>query len=117
MIADGDRDHQDDLEHRADEDDEQFLQFADAGPEDQQWNEGGCRQITRKGNERFEEGFDRLVGAHQHAEGDGDDGGQHEAADHPPDRHADIEQEAVLVRSSKPSFTMVSGLARKVFET
>ena len=63
--ADRDRDHQDDLEHRADEDDEQLLQLADAGPQDQQRNEGGGRQIARKGDERLEEGLDRLVGAHQ----------------------------------------------------
>ena len=94
--AHGDGDHQDDLEDRADEDDEQLLQFADAGPQDQQRDEGRGRQIASKGDERFEEGFDRLVGAHQHAERHRDDRGEREAADDAPDRHADVEQEAVL---------------------
>ena len=85
----------------ADEDDEQLLQFTNARPQDQKRNEGGGRQIARKGDERFEEGFDRLVGAHQHAERNGDDRGQHEAADHAPDRHADVEQEAVLGQKLK----------------
>ena len=94
--ADRDRDHQDDLEHRADEDDQQLLQFADAGPQDQQRNEGRGRQIAGEGDEGFEEGLDRLVGAHQHAERHRDDRGQRKAADDAPDGHADVEQEAVL---------------------
>ena len=34
-LADRDRDHEHDLEHRADEDDEELLGLADAGPQDQ----------------------------------------------------------------------------------
>ena len=63
--ADGDRHHQDDLEDRADEDDEQLLRLADAGPQDQQRDEGRGRQVAREGDERLEERLDRLVGAHQ----------------------------------------------------
>ena len=94
--ADRDGDHQDDLEHRADEDDQQLLHFADAGPQDQQRDEGGGRQIARERDERLEERLDRLVGAHQHADRHRDQGGEDEAADHAPDRHADVEGEAVL---------------------
>jgi hypothetical protein len=56
--ADTDRDHQDELEHRADEDHQQLLQFADAGPQDQQRDEGRGRQIAREGDEGFEKGLD-----------------------------------------------------------
>ncbi|MPM44513.1 hypothetical protein SDC9_91191 [bioreactor metagenome] len=38
--------HEGDLEHRADEDDQQLLCFAHAGPEDQQRNEGRCGQVA-----------------------------------------------------------------------
>src|SRR3546814_6822564 len=38
--ADGHRHHQDELEDGADEDDQQLLGLADAGPEDQQRDEG-----------------------------------------------------------------------------
>ena len=80
-VADRDRDHQDDLEHRADEDDQQLLHLADAGPQDQQRDEGGGRQVAREGDERLEERLDRLVGAHQDAERHGDQRRQDEAAD------------------------------------
>jgi len=46
--------------------------------------------------ERLEESLDRLVGAHQNTERHGNDRRQHKAADDPPYRHADVEQEAVL---------------------
>ena len=95
-LADRHRHHQDDLEHRADEDDEQLLHLADAGPQDQQRDEGGGRQIARERDERLEERLDRLVGAHQDADRHRDQRREHEAAEHAPDRHADVEQEAVL---------------------
>ena len=101
--GDRDRHHQDDLEHRADEDDEQLLQLADARPQDQQRNEGGGRQVARERDERLEERLDRLVGAHQDAERHRDQRRQHEAADHAPDRDADVVEEAVLGQQ-QPAF-------------
>ena len=65
----------------ADEDDQKLLHLADAGPQDQQRNEGGRRQVARERDERLEERLDRLVGAHQDAERHGDQRRQHEAAD------------------------------------
>ncbi len=94
--GDGHRHHQDELEHRADEDHEQLLRLADARPQDQQRNEGGGRQVARERHEGFEEGFDGPVRAHQDAERDGDERRQHEAPDHAPNRHADVVEEAVL---------------------
>ena len=67
-VADRDRHHQHDLEERADEDHQQLLRLADAGPQDQQRDEGRGRQVARERDERLEERLDRLVGAHQHAE-------------------------------------------------
>ncbi len=96
VLATVTRDHQDDLKHAADEDDEQLLHLADAGPQDQQRNEGGRGQIARERYERFEERFDRLVGAHQDAERHRDHRRDHEAADHTPDGHADVEGKIVL---------------------
>ena len=90
------RHHQHDLEHRADEDDEQLLQLAEPRPQDQQRNEGGGRQVARERDERLEERLDRLVGAHQDADRHRDQRGQCEAADHAPDRDADVVEEAVL---------------------
>src|ERR671933_143726 len=67
-LADRDRHHQHDLEDGADEDDEELLHLPDAGPEDEKRHEGGGRQVAGERNEGFEEGLDRLVGAHQDAE-------------------------------------------------
>ena len=67
-VADGHRDHQHELEERADEDHRQLLRLADAGPQDQQRNEGRRRQVARERDERLEERLDRLVGAHRDAE-------------------------------------------------
>jgi hypothetical protein len=94
--ADDDGDHQDDLENRPDEDDEQLLRLADPGPEDQQRNERGRREIARERNKRLEERFHRLERAHCDAERHGDDRGEDEAADHAPDRHADVLDEVEL---------------------
>ena len=116
--ADGDRHHQHDLEERADEDHQQLLRLADAGPQDQQRNEGRGRQVAAEGDEGLEEGLDRLLGAHRDAQRHGDDGGQHEAAEHAPHRHADVVDEAVLGEEQpRLPCTIVTGLARKVGDT
>src|SRR5690606_22628281 len=94
--ADGDGNHQDDLENRADDDDAELLRLADAGPEDEQRDEGGGGKVAREGYEGFEEGFDALEGAHQDAERHGEDRGDDEAADHAPDGEPDIDDEAVF---------------------
>ena len=96
------RDHQHDLEHRADEDDQQLLQFANPRPQDQQRNEGGGRKVSREGDERLEERFDRLVGAHQDAERNGDQRGECEPAEDAPDRDRDVLVEAML-REEQPA--------------
>ena len=101
--ADRHRDHQHDLEERADEDDEQLLRLADAGPQDQQRDERGGRQVARERDERLEERLDRLVRAHRDAERHRDERRQHEAADDAPDRDADVPREAVA-REQVPAF-------------
>src|SRR5438874_1008460 len=78
--ADDQRHHQDDLKHRADEDHRELLLLADAGPQDQQRNEGRGGQIAREGHERLEEGLDRLERAHQDAERYRDERREDEAA-------------------------------------
>ena len=96
----------------------ELLHFADAGPQDQQWNEGRRRQIARERDERLEERLDRLVRAHRDAEGDADQRGEHEAAEHPPDRDADVLREPELRESAAtPRRSIVSGSARNVFDT
>ena len=67
-VAHGHRDHQHELEEAADEDHRQLLRLADAGPQDQQRDEGAGRQVAREADEGLEEGLDRLVGAHRHAQ-------------------------------------------------
>ena len=52
----------------ADEDHRELLRLADAGPEDQQRNEGARRQVAGEADEGLEERLDRLVRAHRHAE-------------------------------------------------
>src|SRR5207244_13097063 len=84
------------MEAQADKKDQRLLQSADARPQDQQRDEGRRGQITGKRDERLQEGLDRLIGAHQNAKRHSDDGRQRKAADDPPYRHADVEQEAVL---------------------
>ena len=59
----------------------ELLHLADAGPQDQERNERGGRQVARERDERLEERLDRLVGAHRDAERHRDDRRQHEAAD------------------------------------
>ena len=95
-IGDIDGDHQDDLEHRPDEDHQQFLHFADAGPQDQERHEGRGRQVAGKRDEWLEQRLDRLVGPHGDADRHGNDGSQHETADHAPDGDADIAEKAAL---------------------
>src|SRR5207249_2661824 len=90
-VADHHRYHQDDLEERADEDDEELLRFAGAGPEDEQRNECRRRKVAGKGDERLEEALDRLVGAHRHAERHADRGGDEKAAEDAPDGGEDGE--------------------------
>jgi len=95
-IADGHRDHQHQLEEAADEDHRQLLRFADARPEDQQRDEGTRRQVAGERDEGLEEGFDGFVGAHCHPQRQGQRGGNQEAADHAPHRHADVLGEALF---------------------
>ena len=64
-VAHGHRDHQHQLEEAADEDHRQLLRLADAGPQDQQRDEGAGRQVAREADEGLEEGLDRLVRAHR----------------------------------------------------
>jgi hypothetical protein len=89
-------DHQDQLEHGADEDNQQLLRFAEASPQDQQRDECRGGQIARERDERLEEGFDGLIGAHQNAERHGDERRQDEAADDAHDRDRDIVAEVEL---------------------
>ena len=107
----GDGHHQRDLEDRADEDDEDFLRLANARPQDQQRNESRRRQVAAERDEGLEERLDAFVRAHRNAQRHGNDRCQDKTADHAPDGHADVFDEAVSVNSSQPSFTMVTGLA------
>ena len=101
--ADDDGDHQGNLKDSADEDDEDFLQLTDAGPENEQGNECGGRQITAERYERLEEGFDGLVSAHTDAERYGDKRCQKKSGQHTPDGHPDILGKAVFGKE-QPSF-------------
>ena len=49
--------------------------------------------------------------------GSASDGGEDEAAEHAPDRHADVLREAQLGEQRPARASIVSGSARKVFET
>ena len=115
--GDRERHHQHDLEHRANEDNQQLLHLADAGPQDQQRDEGRGRQIARERHERLEERLDRLVGAHQDAERHRDQRREHEAADHAPDGYADIVGEIVFGQQLRAVLHHGEGSARKVFDT
>ena len=64
------------------------------------------RQVAREADEGLEEGLDRLVGAHRHAERQRQHRGDDEAAEHPPHRHADVLGEALSVSSVQPERTM-----------
>ena len=76
------------------------------------------RQVARKADEGLEEGLDRLVGAHRHAQRQGQRGGDGKAAEHAPHRHADVVGEAHLGEQRRSrSCTIVSGSARKVLLT
>ncbi len=112
--ADTDSHHQHDLEHRADEDHQKLLQFAEARPQDQQRDESGGRQVARERDERLEKRLDRLVGAHQDAERHRDQRGQHEAAEHAPDRRCRCRRrKPCLISSSQPSSTMVERIGQE----
>ena len=115
--ADRDRHHQDDLEHGADEDHEELLRLADAGPQDQKRHEGGGGQVAGEGDERLHEGLHAFVGAHQDAERHGDEGGEDEAAEDAPDRDADVAEEPEAGEEGAAVASMVSGSARKVLDT
>ena len=116
--ADDHRDHQHDLEEHADEDDEELLRLADAGPQDQERDERGRRQVARERHERLEERLDRLERAHRDAERHADDRGEHEAADHAPDRHRRRPSRSRAARTApSPRDSIVSGSARNVFDT
>ena len=96
----------------------ELLRLADARPQDQQRDERRRRQVARERDERLEERLDRLVRAHRDAERHAEHGGDDEAAEDAPHRDADVLDEArAAVSSVQPSRSMVSGSARKVFET
>ncbi|MNU85197.1 hypothetical protein D3C71_749350 [compost metagenome] len=90
--------HQRDLKDRTDEDDQNFLRLANAGPQDQQRDKSRGRQIAAKRNEGLKERLDALVSTHGNAQRHGDDCGQDEAAEHTPHRHADVLVKAVLCK-------------------
>jgi hypothetical protein len=74
----------------------QLLRLADAGPQNEQRDEGRRRQVAREADEGLEEGLDRLVRPHRDAQRQGQCRRDHEAADHAPHGHADVLGEAVL---------------------
>ncbi|OBQ31497.1 MAG: hypothetical protein AN485_23860, partial [Anabaena sp. MDT14b] len=84
------RHHQHNLKHRADENHQHFLQLANARPQNQQGDKGRGGQIAAKGHKGFEEGFHPFVRAHRNAQRHGDQAGQNEAGQHPPNRHGDV---------------------------
>ncbi len=100
--ADRHGDHQHDLEERADEDDQQLLRLADACPQDQQRDERRRRKVARERDEGLEERLDGLVRTHRDAERHADQRGEDEAAEHAPDRDADVLGEAEL-REERPA--------------
>ena len=96
----------------------ELLRLADAGPEDQQRDEGARRQVAREAHERLEERLDRLVRAHRHAERQREQRGDDEAAEDAPHRHADVlARSPSRVSSVQPSAASCIGSARKVFDT
>ena len=101
--AHADRDHQQDLEHRADEDHQHLLQLADARPQDQQRNEGRRRQVAAERDEGLQKRLQALVRPHGDAQRHGDERRQHEAAEHPRNRHADVVDEVEL-GEQQPAF-------------
>ena len=93
--ADDHRHHQHDLEEHADEDHQQFLRFPDSGPQDQQRDEGGRRQVARERHERLEKRLDRLVRAHRDSQRNAERRGEDESAYDTPNRHRDVLEEAM----------------------
>ena len=116
--ADDHRDHQHDLEEHADEDHEQLLRLADAGPQDQERDERGRGQVARERHERLEKRLDRLERAHRDAERHAER--RRRARSRRRTRQtviADVLGEAVLREQRQPSRSIVSGSARNVFDT